>query len=262
MLTAFATQFPAGALSVHFETFLRDESQLSRTLEKAAAENAVVCHAMVSPRFKKQISDFCSEHELPCCDLTGGIVDFLSRHTGVAACTDVGSLHCLDESYKQRIAALEFALGHDDGLGAETLIDADIVLVGVSRTSKTPTSIFLAHQGYRVANVSLALQIEPPAQLLAMPSGKVVALTIRPEQLVLIRARREAAWQMKDSAYRDPEYVIQEVDSARRLFAKHRWPVLDVTDHAIEETAARIVEIVGVASSSLTGGRAGGKELS
>jgi [pyruvate, water dikinase]-phosphate phosphotransferase / [pyruvate, water dikinase] kinase len=244
MLTAFLTQFEANTLSVHFKTFIRSEAQLNDVLDKARGDQAVVCHAMVSPRFKKDIASFCRKANLPCADLTGGIVEFLARHTGVAAITDVEALHRLDAAYRQRIGALEFTLSHDDGLGTDTLDEADIVLVGVSRTSKTPTSIFLAQQGYRVANVSLALEVDPPPQLLALPPGRIVGLTINPEQLVLIRTRRESAWRMSGSAYGDPDRVSREVEAARRLFAQHHWPVLNITDQAIEETAAKIVEIL------------------
>lgn len=250
MLTAFLTQFPPGALSVHFEAFVRSEGRLDQVLSAAQKARGVVCHAMVSPAFKARITAFCDAAQVPCCDLTGGVVEFLSSQTGVATSTDLEALHRLDESYRQRIGALEFTLSHDDGLGTETLCDADIVLAGISRTSKTPTSIYLAQQGYRVANVALAYGVEPPPQLLALPPGRVMALTINPQQLVLIRTRREAGWRMDASAYGDPEHVAQEVAWARRLFARQHWAVLDVTDQAVEETAARIIETLAPARGS------------
>jgi regulator of PEP synthase PpsR (kinase-PPPase family) len=154
--------------------------------------------------------------------------------------------HRLDEGYQRRIDALEFALGHDDGLGLATLAEADIVLAGVSRTGKTPTSIYLAQQGYRVANVSLAVEVEPPPQLLALRAKKVVGLVISPQQLVMIRTRREADWHMARTSYGDPAHVAREIAWARQLYARQGWPVLDVTDQAIEETAARIVDALGL----------------
>src|SRR5689334_18329354 len=134
MLTAFLTQFPAGALSVSFQMFLTTEQKLAQSLERAKAESAIVCHALVSRQFKERVTSFCADHNLPCRDLTGGTVEFLSLHTGLTPSPNIHALHQLDESYARRVAALEFTLNHDDGLGLSTLNQADIVIVGVSRT--------------------------------------------------------------------------------------------------------------------------------
>ena len=119
---------------------------------------------------------------------------------------------------------MEFTLEHDDGLGLETLAQADIVLAGISRTSKTPTSVYLAQMGYRAANVSLAMGVPPPPELLAMPSNKVVGLLIYPETLAEIRTRRNRGWKMGDTAYNDPAMIAEELTCSRRLFQKQRGP--------------------------------------
>src|SRR6185437_921267 len=124
--------------------------------------------------FKQIVEQFCAESNRPCRDLTGGIVEFLSDVAGIQPQHNVNALHQMDEAYRERIGALEFTLRHDDSLGLESLEEADIVLAGVSRTSKSPTSIYLAQQGYRVANVALALGVAPPRQLLNLPREKVV----------------------------------------------------------------------------------------
>jgi regulator of PEP synthase PpsR (kinase-PPPase family) len=235
MLGAFLTQFPPDAVTVRVEPFVRTLPRLTELLDRARRDDAAVCHAMVSEEFKHFIEQTCWKAGLPCRDLTGGIVEFLSKATGLAARPDVAALHRLDQAYKRRISALEFTLDHDDALGLTTLHEADIVLAGVSRTSKTPTSIYLAQQGYRVANVALAMEVAPPAQLLALPPGKVVGLIINPA----------AGWGMGPTEYGDAAQVAREIAWARRLFNDRRWPTLDVTDQAIEETAARVLAATG-----------------
>ena len=245
MLAAFLTQFPPDALAVRCETFVRTPERAREVLERAKAENAAVCHAMVSKELKELVNRYCRRAKLPCRDLTGGIVEFLTRASGLDPRPNLRSLHRIDEEYNRRIGALEFTLAHDDGLGLDTLHEADIVLAGISRTSKTPTSIYLAQQGYRVANVSLAVEVDPPGELLALPSEKVMGLLINSQQLVLIRTRRQASWGMEQTSYGDPAHIAREIAWTRRLFNESGWRSLDVTDQAIEETAAKITAIVG-----------------
>jgi regulator of PEP synthase PpsR (kinase-PPPase family) len=247
MLAAFLTQFPAGSIITQFHTFIRNQRLLDEVLSGIGARPGAICHAMVAENLKEKIASFCRTTRLPHYDLTGGVVEFLSCATGVKPRSDVASLHRIDAGYKRRVGALEFTLDHDDGLGLATLADADIVLVGVSRTGKTPTSIYLAQQGYRVANVSLAIESPPPPQLFTLNAKKVVGLVINPQQLVLIRARRESDWLMSRTSYGEPANVVREVAWARQMFARQGWPILDVTDQAIEETAARIVSLLGLA---------------
>jgi regulator of PEP synthase PpsR (kinase-PPPase family) len=250
-LTAILTQFPPESVCLKFHTFIRSEPRLDAVLQEIRAQPGAICHAVVSEPFKQKIVAFCRNAKLRHYDITGGMVAFLTHVIGAAPHNDLAKLHRIDETYKRRIGALEFTIGHDDSLGLDTIADADIVLAGVSRTGKTPTSIYLAQQGYRVANVSLAMQVEPPKELLGLPPRKVVGLVINPQQLSLIRGRRETEWRMARTTYGDPAHVAREIAWARQLFARQKWPVLDVTDQAIEETAAKVVELLG-----LTGGPA------
>jgi [pyruvate, water dikinase]-phosphate phosphotransferase / [pyruvate, water dikinase] kinase len=206
----------------------------------------MILHALVSKDAKRAVAAFCQAMELPCRDLTGDFVDFLSRESGLSASDDAKALHHVDEAYKKRIRAIEFTTQHDDGLGLNTLAEADIVLAGVSRTSKTPTSVYLAQQGYKVANISLAMGVEPPPQLLAMPPRKVVGLVIDPTQLLEIRSHRQHEWRMGDTRYADAGAVEQELQWSRRLFVRQGWAILDVTDQAIEETAAKVLQRLGL----------------
>lgn len=250
MMGAALTQFPPDATRMVLETFIRTPGRLKEVLGRAAAEDAAVCHAVVCPSDKQCITRFCKRRKLPCFDLTGGLSDFIGQISGTKRSANVDDLHRLDEAYKRRIGAIEFTLAHDDGLGRETLGGADIVLVGVSRTSKTPTSIYLAQQGYRVANVALAIEADPPAELLRLPKERVVGLLIDPQQLVLIRTHRERSWKLETGNYGEADHVAEELAWARRLFQRQGWKSLDVTDQAIEETAARILEIVKIRQAS------------
>jgi hypothetical protein len=246
MLTAFLTQFPRDAFAVRFKSFVQTDANVNAAFDEIEATPGLVLHAVMSAELKGSIAQRCRDLNLPMCDLTGPFVEFLARESGINPDADHRRLHHVDETYQNRIRALEFTLEHDDGLGLDTLDQADIVLVGVSRTSKTPTSIYLAQQGRRVANVSLAHQVEPPQQLLRMPPRKVVALVIDPQQLAEIRTRRQTGWRMPTTSYNEPDHVKSEMAWARRLFARQGWPILDVTDQAIEETAARVLAIVGL----------------
>jgi [pyruvate, water dikinase]-phosphate phosphotransferase / [pyruvate, water dikinase] kinase len=254
LLAAVMTQFPAGAASVRFESFVRTAARADEVLRGLGPDVAGVCHAIVSASLKRRVEAHCAAAGVPCLDLTGGVMKFLRTVTGARPQADVRALHRLDAIYRRRIGAMEFTLCHDDGLGLDSLADADVVLVGVSRTSKTPTSILLAQQGYRTANVSLAAGIAPPTQLLAMPRRKVIGLTMRPEQLALIRARRQTAWRMAPTTYSGGDSVAGELAWCRRLFREQGWAVLDVTDQAVEETAARIVEMLGPPAGPLASG--------
>lgn len=244
ILAALLTQFPQEAFETRSWTFLRTSEQLASALERVGQEGGVIMHAVVSERAKEQIAAFCRKNKVHCKDLTGGFVEFLAEASGIAPADDPEKLHRVDEAYHRRIRAVEFTMSHDDGLGLDTIADADVVLCGVSRTSKTPTSIYLSQLGYRVANVSLAKGVEPPVELLGLPKAKVVGLVIDPHRLAEIRRRRQAEWHMGPTSYDDTEAVREEVTWSRRLFGRQGWNVIDVTNNAIEETAARVLDLL------------------
>jgi [pyruvate, water dikinase]-phosphate phosphotransferase / [pyruvate, water dikinase] kinase len=246
MLAALLTQFPHGAFQTRFWTFLRTPKLLNEALENVAQAGGLIVHAMVSPDSKQRIADFCRIKRIHCKDLTGGFVEFLAEASGLTPSSDWRDLHRTDEAYHRRLRAVEFTLAHDDGLGLPTLNGADIVLVGVSRTTKTPTSIYLSQLGYRTANVALAMGIDPPRELIDLPKGKVVGLVIDAQRLAAIRTRRQAEWRMSSTSYDELDTVKEEVAWSRKLFLKQGWPVIDVTNHAIEETAGRILDILNL----------------
>ena len=174
----------------------------------------------------------------------------LSRYLGASLTTRVGVQHTLDHDYFQRIDALDYAMAHDDGQQAPDLETADVVLVGVSRTSKTPTCIYLAQRGIRAANVPLVPGRTAPERLLQLRKALVVGLIISPDRLVSIRRNRLLNLnEHRESSYVENDAVREEIIRARRLFEKHRWPMIDVTRRSIEETAAAVVNLLNEARS-------------
>jgi regulator of PEP synthase PpsR (kinase-PPPase family) len=253
MVTSFLTQFPAGAFEVVSKPFVNEPERFAACLAAIAGRPGIVFHAVVSPELKQHITAKCGKLNVPCWDLTGSAVDFLANAANLRPHSDSQRLHPVDGAYCGRINAMSFMLEHDDGLGMEGLAEADVVLVGVSRTGKTPTSILLAMQGYRAANVSLASGVEAPKQLFGLNRRKIIGLVIDPTQLAQIRTRRQTAWRMTQTQYNDPREVAREIEWSRQVFAKLRCPVLDVTDQAIEETAARIVDMLGLPEPAKNG---------
>lgn len=246
MATAFLTQFPPGTFELRLRPFVDTVAKLEAGFAGLTTKRAVVFHAVIDPAMKAGVERHCAARGFPARDLTGGFVEFLAAASGISPERNLARLHHLDDAYERRVAAMEFTLCHDDGLGLSTLAEADVVLAGVSRTSKTPTSIYLALDGFRAANVSLAMQVTPPPELLAMPKGRVAALVIDPARLSEIRLRRNQDWQMSSTDYDRPDAVRQELAWCRKLFARQGWAVFDITGQAIEETAARVVQKLGL----------------
>jgi hypothetical protein len=244
MVIAFLTQFPAGTFQVIYKPFLRTVARVEAALATCDADACIVMHALVSAASKRAVERHCKGRGIPSCDLTGRFVEFLVEASAVPASQDVRRIHEVDDSYKRRVKALEFTLEHDDGLGLDTINDADLILTGISRTSKTPTSIYLSQQyGLKVANVALAMVVEPPRELLAAAKEKVIGLLIDAALLTRIRTRRNTEWKMGGTSYNDEQQVEEEVRWSRRLFLRQGWSTIDVTNRAIEETAARIVAV-------------------
>ena len=245
VLQAVCTQFPPGAFRLHVMTFVNSEERLADCLRRLPRADGLVVHATIYPAFKRRIETACRRHRLPVYDLTGPIVAFLVRASGLAPEVSYGKLHELNPDYFDRIAAIEFAIAHDDGAGLDTLREAEVVLTGVSRTTKTPTSMVLATHGLRAANVPLAPQMAPPPALLAVPPRRVVCLTLGPDQLAAFRAQRvRERFAGVAPGYLDEAAIRQELTYALELADARGWHVLDVTGRAVEETTARIIELV------------------
>ena len=233
----------------HIYALVRSQKQLERALGEIAEAPGVVLHTIVDQSLRTALESGCQKMDMPCIGALDPLVSILSRYLGAPLSTRVGAQYALDTDYFKRMDALSYALGHDDGQGGPDLARADVVLVGVSRTSKTPTCIYLAHRGVRAANIPLVPSAQLPPSLAALNGVPVVGLTVSPDRLIQLRRNRlRALNENRDSSYVDSDSVRAETIAARRIFERHGWPVIDVTRRSVEETAAAVLNII-------TGGR-------
>ena len=197
----------------------------------------------------------CRELDIPTIGVLDPLVVAFSRHLGAAVSKRVGAQHNLDNEYFERIEALNYAIAHDDGALADKLKQADVILVGVSRTSKTPTCIYLAHRGIKAANIPLVPGRDLPEELDDVKEQLIVGLIASPERLIQIRRNRLLTLNDdRPSTYTDQEAVRQEIIAARRFFERKEWPVIDVTRRSIEETSATIISLLNEKRTGRLGG--------
>jgi regulator of PEP synthase PpsR (kinase-PPPase family) len=226
---------------------VRTVSQVDAVIDEVAVHRGLIAYTVVSPDMRAKIQLTASERNIPAIDLLGPLLAGLDQYLGIVSHSgEAGKLRTVDEQYYQRIEAIEFAVKADDGKNVARLREADIILVGISRTSKTPLSIFLSHKGYKVANVPMVHQMQLPEELFEVDQRKIVGLIIDPETLYRIRRNRlEKFGQDPGAEYASKEHIHEEIDFAMKLFRKNRrWPVFNVTDRALEETATEIIRIV------------------
>ena len=229
----------------HIYALVRSPRQLDRALEEIAEAPGVVLHTIIDPVLRNALEGGCQRLDMPCIAALDPLVSALSRYLGAPLSTQVGAQYSLDADYFNRMDALNYAIGHDDGQGAQDLGRADVILVGVSRTSKTPTCIYLAHRGVRAANVPLVPGRSPPERLFQLSSALVVGLTISPDRLIQIRRNRLLSLkEERESSYIDVDAVRDEIVQARRLYERHGWSTIDVTRRSVEETAAAIMNLL------------------
>lgn len=228
----------------HFWPMVRSEEHLQRILGEISINPGLVLFTLANPELRRKLEHKCRALGLPYVAPLDSATDAMSNILGQETRTRPGRKHVLDEAYFARIGAIQYTIAHDDGVGPENWEDADIVLVGVSRTSKTPTSIYLANRGYKTANVPLVPESPPPEELYKLQHPMVVGLTINPERLVQIRRNRLLSLnQSPETAYVDIDKVQEEMTFARRLIADNDWPHIDVTRRSIEEAAAAIINL-------------------
>lgn len=230
----------------HFWPMVRTEAHLERILQEISQNPGLVLFTLVNSEIRRTLETRCRALGLPAIAPMDGVTHALSGLLGQAAKARPGRQHVLDAAYFARVEAIHFTIAHDDGIGAEDWEDADIVLAGVSRSSKTPTSIYLANRGFKTANIPIVVESPPPSILYALKHPLVVGLTTSADRLIQVRRNRLLSLnQVTETSYVDQEAVVREVAFARRMFADNGWPVIDVTRRSIEETAAAIIALVG-----------------
>lgn len=246
MAKAVTARFDGVIPIEHIYALVRSSKQMDRVLEEIEAAPGVVLHTLVDRDLREQLEDGCRRLDMPQIGALDPLVGALSRYLGAALSTRVGAQHALDHDYFNRIAALDFAMAYDDGQGTlDQLEGADVVLCGVSRTSKTPTCIYLAHRGIRAANVPLVPGQEDGERLTKLKNPLVIGLTVSPDRLVQIRRNRiDSLNANQSSTYTDQDAVRDETIKARRAFERRGWPTIDVTRRSVEETAAAIVNLL------------------
>ena len=226
---------------------IRTPEQLEPIIEDVYARKGLIVFTMVSPQMRRKIVELASEKAIAAVDLMGPLLNAMDAYLGENPQDHTaGLLRAVDDRYFKRIEAIEYTVKHDDGKTLTHLDQADIVLVGISRTSKTPLSIFLSHKGWKVANVPLVLNQKPPDELFKVDQRRIVGLTIDPESLTRIRKKRlEKFGQDPGGEYANMAHIQNEIQFANELYKQNRkWPVFDVTDRALEETAAEIIRVV------------------
>ncbi|MBS7669837.1 pyruvate, water dikinase regulatory protein [Croceicoccus gelatinilyticus] len=241
---AALSQFDAVEVERHFWPMVRSQQHLDRIMQEIINFPGLVVFTLVNPDIRRSLETSCAEANMPTVSALDAVTESLSRVLGQEQLHRPGRQHQMDEAYFKRVEAIQFTIAHDDGLMWEEWEEADIVLAGVSRTSKTPTSIYLANRGYRVANIPIVKESPPPPNLFRLKRPMVVGLTTSPDRLVQVRRNRLLSLnQAPETAYVDKEQVEDEVRFARRMAADNNWPVIDVTRRSIEETAAAVINL-------------------
>lgn len=243
LVLALEAQFPDQEFEEIRHPRVENAEDLHITVEQAKGRPAVMVYTLVEPRLREVMRQLCRRARVHYCDLLGHPIDSISRVAGVAAKMTPGVRAPLDATYFKRIEAIEFAVKYDDGVG-RGLDEADMVLVGVSRTSKTPLSIYLGYLGYKAANVPVVKGIDLPAELFEIDPAKIVGLTIGADRLAEIRSARVKSMGAPRKRYAELEAIYAELEEASKLHRRLRCPILDVSELSVEETAMRIIRLV------------------
>ena len=241
---ASCAQYQHGLAVEHLHALVRTEKQLDKALSSIEGFPGVVFYTLVNQERRRKLEQFCAEHNIPAVSIMDPALATLGRYLGVPMSSEIGAQRIMNAEYFSRMSALDFAMTHDDGQSMESLPDADIILLGVSRTSKTPTCIYLANRGFKTGNIPLVPGFVVPPFIEALKKPLIVGLVSSPDRIVQIRRNRlMSLGDDTSSGYIDKDNVRAEMTAAKRLFAKNKWPIVDVSRRSIEETAARIINL-------------------
>ncbi len=229
----------------HVYPLVRTPRQLQRALQEIEQTPGIVLYTIVNKALSEEIERRCREIKVPCLHVLQPIMQTFESYLGTASTPTVAGQHVLDADYFKRIEALNFTMAHDDGRLPTNMSDADICILGISRTSKTPTSIYLAQRGFKTTNLPLVPQLELPKRLTEPHSAFVVCLVASPDRIAEIRRNRAMMMADRDlDTYVDRSLIASEITYTRKLSAKYGWPVIDVTRRSVEETAAAIIKLM------------------
>ena len=243
---ALKAQFKNIEYKVHAYSFTRTENQILKILEDAKKnKNSVILYTIVDNNLAKYLSNVSGEKKIPCFGVLGNLILNFSKILNQKASHEPSGQHVLNEEYYERIEAIQFTMNHDDGNLVNEIEKSDIILVGVSRTSKTPTSIYLANKGFKTSNIPLVDENSLPQKLKDNPQLTcVIGLDTQPERLVDLRKNRmNTLKETENKNYTSIENIKKEIENAKKTFLKYRWPSIDVTRKSVEETAASIIKI-------------------
>jgi hypothetical protein len=243
---AIKAQFKNIEYDVKSYFFTRTENQVSKIIEEAKKnDNAIILYTIVDTSLAKFLANKGDKKRIPCFSVLGNLIMNFSKLLNQKASHVPSGQHALNEEYYERIEAIQFTMAHDDGNLVEDIDKADLILLGVSRTSKTPTSIYLANRGYKTLNIPLVNEQSIPESLKKNPKlSCVVGLTTEPQRLVDIRKNRMSALKEKENTnYTNISNIEKEINEAKKTFSKYKWPIIDVTRKSVEETAASIIKI-------------------
>ena len=243
---AAAAQYATVAPIEHIYPLVRTEKQLDRVIAEIETAPGIVLYTLLEETLTTRLEAKCREFGVPCLSILNPVLALFQSYLGADSTRRVGAQHTLNAEYFKRIDALNYTMLHDDGQHTDDLEHADVVLTGISRTSKTPTSIYLANSGVKTANVPLVPNMPVPPNLERLTAPLVVGLTASPERIVQIRQNRLLGLNAHrdDDLYVDRQAVAEEIAFSRKLCARHNWPVIDVTRRSIEETAAAVLALL------------------
>ncbi|MBL8587006.1 MAG: kinase/pyrophosphorylase [Methylobacteriaceae bacterium] len=241
---AASAQYQGVASIEHMYPLVRNEAQLDKAIAEIEAAPGMVLYTLVDPELSARLRAACEKIGAPCLSVLQPILDLFQSYIGAASLARPGAQHMLNADYFKRIDALNFTMMCDDGQQPEHLEQADVILLGVSRTSKTPTAMYLANRGVKTANVPLVPGVPPPRVLDTLQKPLMVGLVASPDRIIQIRQNRLLSLRADhETPYVDRTSVVEEIAASRRLFADRGWPTIDVTRKSIEETAAAILDL-------------------
>lgn len=244
VVRAAASQFNSGNMEIRQIPNISDKDTIREIVHQAIENNFLIAYTLVLDELADFLRQEAAEAGVVCVDILGPIISAFEEASHITPKREPGLLRKVDEMYYRRVEAVEFAVRYDDGKDPRGITQADIVLVGVSRTSKTPLSMYLAHKRIKVANVPLVPEVSPPEELFKVERGKVIGLVIKPELLNNIRAERLKTLGLAGHAsYANHERILEELEYADKIMKKLGCPIIDVTNRAVEETASKILEI-------------------